>query len=479
MATKTTPPQVALDAKTGIWTHDRVAVGSIRGNKELQAALKIVTDSDSPEVWALHMAKVLGVENFKLGEDSAVVWKRIDVERFPNAEVAGQYLWNVLVNKEVPEAVAVDAPAPDDRTKDEYDAFMTAIDGALKSRTTNRKAQREVWLQTGYDTRDAAWNERAELGTILSLIEIATLPQAPVSEPQPPVTPPAKTVQPPREDNAPRSKPSTALATIPNQPPQQQRAIDRERFQLDVSRAKYASDLVRTLRQEGVLREGPDFGKVPGTDKDTLFKPGAEKLLRAFRLRDQPIQLDAVTVWDMDRPFFYFRYQVDLVEVETGLVVASGIGSCNSMESKYGYRWVADGEVPPHVDKTALRMRGGRISEPQFAIDKAETGGKYGKPTSYWQAFRDAIDNGTAVAVNKPKKDGGTMKAWEIDGPQYAIVNPDIYSLVNTIDKMAFKRALIAATLIGTNASEHFAQDLEDMPGFGYDANVIEAEIIA
>jgi hypothetical protein len=46
------------------------------------------------------------------------------------------------------------------------------------------------------------------------------------------------------------------------------------------------------------------------------------------------------------------------------------------------------------------------------------------------------------------------------------VPNPDVADLVNTIDKVAQKRALIAATLIAVNASEFFTQDVEDMPGF-------------
>jgi hypothetical protein len=42
------------------------------------------------------------------------------------------------------------------------------------------------------------------------------------------------------------------------------------------------------------------------------------------------------------------------------------------------------------------------------------------------------------------------------------IANPDIADQVNTIQKMAQKRALIAATLLAVNASEFFSQDLED-----------------
>ena len=43
---------------------------------------------------------------------------------------------------------------------------------------------------------------------------------------------------------------------------------------------------------------------------------------------------------------------------------------------------------------------------------------------------------------------------------------PDAADLVNTIQKMAQKRALIAATLIAVSASEFFTQDVEDSGGF-------------
>ncbi|MBV8705831.1 MAG: hypothetical protein JO028_01490 [Acidobacteriaceae bacterium] len=35
---------------------------------------------------------------------------------------------------------------------------------------------------------------------------------------------------------------------------------------------------------KGVLKEGIDFGKNPGSDRDTLLKPGAEKLCTFFGL---------------------------------------------------------------------------------------------------------------------------------------------------------------------------------------------------
>ena len=53
-----------------------------------------------------------------------------------------------------------------------------------------------------------------------------------------------------------------------------------------------------------------------------------------------------------------------------------------------------------------------------------------------------------------------------MDAALYRIPNPDVADVVNTIQKMAQKRALVAATLIATSASEFFTQDIEDADSF-------------
>lgn len=57
----------------------------------------------------------------------------------------------------------------------------------------------------------------------------------------------------------------------------------------------------------------------------------------------------------------------------------------------------------------------------------------------------------------------GSCNSWE---KKYrfrsGVKNPNPADLVNTIDKMAQKRALVAAVLIAVNASEFFTQDVED-----------------
>lgn len=244
-----------------------------------------------------------------------------------------------------------------------------------------------------------------------------------------------------------------------------------------VASAKARKDIVVAMQQAQILRAGVDFGIVPGSAKPSLLKPGAERLCAALGLDPRFETLTAIEDWHAAEPLFFYRIICRLIHIESGLEVATGIGSCNSREAKYRWRWIPEDKLPPGVNKAALESRNTTISEPAFAIDRAETGGKYGKPESHWQQFKDAIAAGTARAVKLPKRDGGTMDGWEIGGTLYRVPNDDVFSLVNTIEKMAAKRALVAAVLIGANASEFFTQDIEDMPGFGLDPdeNVIEA----
>jgi hypothetical protein len=55
------------------------------------------------------------------------------------------------------------------------------------------------------------------------------------------------------------------------------------------------------------------------------------------------------------------------------------------------------------------------------------------------------------------------MDVWELDETWYRVPNEDMADVVNTLQKMAYKRALVAATLLAINASEFFTQDVEDM----------------
>jgi len=96
-------------------------------------------------------------------------------------------------------------------------------------------------------------------------------------------------------------------------------------------------------------------GEIPGTNKPTLLKPGAEKLCNLFGLEPEfkPIveDLDWMGAEHGGEVFCYARYRCRLLR--EGRVVCVGEGSCNSWEAKYRYRWVAE-ELVPEVQEYAL-----------------------------------------------------------------------------------------------------------------------------
>lgn len=186
---------------------------------------------------------------------------------------------------------------------------------------------------------------------------------------------------------------------------------------------------------KGIMDEGTDYGIIPGTDKPALFKPGAEKLTTFFGLSPVFDVLEKKLDWTGDQhggePLFYFQYRCSLHRGE--ILAGQGVGSCNSWEKKYRFR-TASPICPNCGQETVIK-------------GKEEYGGGW----LCWQ------------------KKGGCGAKWpdgaeEIEGQERGIVkNDNPQDLVNTIDKMAQKRSLIAATLIAVNASEFFTQDLEDM----------------
>ena len=154
------------------------------------------------------------------------------------------------------------------------------------------------------------------------------------------------------------------------------------------------------------LKEGHDFGEVPGTSKPTLLKPGGEKICMLFGLNPEYEFLQSTEDYDKE----FFSYNIKCTLYRNGQAVAQGVGSCNSKEKKY--RFINVDAIPENY-----------IGQSETITDK------YGRT-------------------------------------KYKINNPDICSLVNTILKMAKKRAFIDAVLQVASLSEVFTQDIEDMADF-------------
>lgn len=185
---------------------------------------------------------------------------------------------------------------------------------------------------------------------------------------------------------------------------------------------------------DGIMKEGVDFGVIPGTNKPTLLKAGAEKATSFFglaaRFRDAEV-IEDFTGKDHDgEQFFFYRRTCELWRGD--YLIASVDGSCNSMEKKY--RWRDAQRLCPNCGKPAI-IKG-----------KVEYGGG-------WVCF---------------EKKGGCKSKFQDNDPAIInqemgqVKNPDLADLANTILKMADKRALVAATLIATGLSEYFTQDMDD-----------------
>jgi hypothetical protein len=158
-----------------------------------------------------------------------------------------------------------------------------------------------------------------------------------------------------------------------------------------------------------------------------LFKAGAEKLCLTFRLA----------------PCYHIERERDgehldvtatctLTHIPSGQEYGSGLGSCSTKEAKYAYR--QGGRKCPACGQDAI-IKG-----------KAEWGGG-------WVCFKKKGGCGSKFA------DGSA----DIESQQTGRVpNPDLADAYNTVLKMACKRALVAAVLNVTAASDIFTQDVED-----------------
>ncbi|MFH1520461.1 MAG: hypothetical protein ABID61_02340 [Candidatus Micrarchaeota archaeon] len=172
---------------------------------------------------------------------------------------------------------------------------------------------------------------------------------------------------------------------------------------------------------KNLMQKGTDFGTIPNTPKPTLLKAGAEILLRAFHLELTTEEISSKIIDDVDNPYFDFTIRITLFttrEDGTLVRVGDGVGSANTRETRYTFRWMFENDLPRNFDRQnavtrTIRSRDGRRSFTQYRRNSA----------------------------------------------------PDeVYTLKNTVLKMAKKRAFVDAILTCTGADRIFTQDIEDLP---------------
>jgi hypothetical protein len=189
---------------------------------------------------------------------------------------------------------------------------------------------------------------------------------------------------------------------------------------------------IRTFIEEHMV-DGEDYGPgFPGSKKRTLLNPGADKLLTFFGLQYNPRLVDKVQDWN--GPLFYYRYRAEIMR--DGVFIAAAEGSCNTRESKY--RWRQAPRVCPLCGKTEALKKSKKEGEGWYCWAKLEGCGA---------TFREDDPGITEQVVGR-------------------VENPDVFDQINTVEKMAQKRAKVAGVIIATATSNFFTQDAEDTPGY-------------
>lgn len=162
-------------------------------------------------------------------------------------------------------------------------------------------------------------------------------------------------------------------------------------------------NLVQNVMRE-VMQDETHYGVIPGTDKPSLWKPGAEVLCLTFRL--SPVHTSVISADQPDR-------------------------------------------VVPWVARKKVWFNGPTGREFEWVDERGETLGFY-EVTSITQIFSA---DGTLLAQ-------ASGSANNLEGKYRS---QSVWDCRNTLRKIAEKRSFIAAVLMATGASDIFTQDLEDL----------------
>lgn len=200
-----------------------------------------------------------------------------------------------------------------------------------------------------------------------------------------------------------------ALAELP------QRGIVQSTGRLSASEVVQHAMVVQDVMR-AVMKPELHYGKIPGTDKPTLFQPGADVLCMTFRIAPE-FSIEDLSTADVVR----YRVTCRGVHQLSGATLGSCVGEASSGEEKYKWR----------------------------------------------RAVNDKEFEATPPALRRIKYG----KSWETKQ-----VRTEPADVANTVLKMAEKRAKIGMVLNVTACSDMFGQDLEDLDAVLRDSLVGEQQ---
>lgn len=228
------------------------------------------------------------------------------------------------------------------------------------------------------------------------------------------------------------------MTTAQSQPNQNTAVQQTQATQIVKEEFLSITEVRRRINQIGellrdVLQEDVHYGKVPGCgDKPTLLKPGADKICTMFRLEASY----EFSPHDLPNGHREYDCTCTLTHIPTGTKWGQGVGFASTMESKHRYRGTQGEPTGNPVPRAYWDARNaGDMKKAQDILGGSQFMAKKNPDTGGWEIFKKLAE----------KQE-----------------NLDPADQINTVKKMAAKRARVDAVLTATAASDCFTQDIGD-----------------
>lgn len=130
-----------------------------------------------------------------------------------------------------------------------------------------------------------------------------------------------------------------------------------------IATVKHNIQLCEQLVKE-VLEREIDWGTIPGVQQPFLWDSGAAKIMAAFNCYPEYKVIDAT----IRTPHIRYTVTSQLINRQSHEVVATGIGAASTKEVKHRYRWVEDPELEG-ISRKGLKQR----QDGKYRIPNPET----------------------------------------------------------------------------------------------------------
>jgi len=220
----------------------------------------------------------------------------------------------------------------------------------------------------------------------------------------------------------------TDVATLPQTAAAGELIINPKRLEIMAHNRKIIKSLIMNT-----LIPDHDYGTIDGCgDKPMLFQPGNQKIMSLANVYPDPTSIEK----ELGNGHREYVVKTFLKQLGSDMPVATGMGSCSTMESKYRYR----------------------NAEP------IDTGAQL--PNGYWnkkdpKERRKMLMPGTIAKKNAE----GKWTVHRLTGEK--VENPDLADQYNTILKMAVKRSIAnaVANMMGGWGEQFLEEDApQDQP---------------